>query len=97
MTPGGIESKDKYHSSKQLLFAYLASEEVLLDAVHCQQHVIDQVTNSVLKHVIKYNQVFPFIKKKFLPYFKLKTSSTNEGTNFGIKEHAVAVLPSHIN
>jgi hypothetical protein len=30
-----------------------------------------------------------------LRYFNVKTSSAHEGTNFGIKEHAAAVLPSH--
>jgi hypothetical protein len=30
-----------------------------------------------------------------LHYFNVKTSSAHEGTNFGIKEHAAAVLPSH--
>jgi hypothetical protein len=34
-------------------------------------------------------------KNKFLRYFDVKTSSAHEGTNFGIKEHAAAVLPSH--
>jgi hypothetical protein len=31
-----------------------------------------------------------------LRHFNVKTSSAHEGTNFGIKEHAAAVLPSHI-
>jgi hypothetical protein len=40
-------------------------------------------------------KVFLFFKKKYLRYFNVKTSSAHEGTNFGIKEHAAAVLPSH--
>ncbi len=94
MTPGGVESEDEYLVSKQLFFAYLASEEVL-DAVDGQQYVVDQVSDFVLKHVIVYDDVFLFFKKKFLRHFNVKTSSAHEGTNFGIKEHAAAVLPSH--
>jgi hypothetical protein len=51
MTPGGVESEDEYHVSKQLFFAYLASKKVL-DAVDRQQCVLDQVSDFVLKHVI---------------------------------------------
>jgi hypothetical protein len=43
MTPGGVESDDEYTISKQLLFAYLASPEVL-DACDGQQYIIDQVS-----------------------------------------------------
>jgi hypothetical protein len=93
MTPGGVESEDEYHVSKQLFFAYLASEEVL-DAVDRQQYVLDQASDFVLKHVIVYDAVFLFFKKKFLRHFNGKTSSDHEGTNFGIKEHAAAVFPS---
>jgi hypothetical protein len=39
--------------------------------------------------------VFLFFKKKHLRHFNVKTSSAHEGTNFGLKEHAAAVLPSH--
>ena len=94
MTPGGVKSKDKYSLSKELLFAYLASPEVL-DACDGQQYVIDQVSDFVKNYVIIYDQVFLFYKKKYLRYFNVKTSSGHEGTNFGIKEHAAAVLPSH--
>jgi hypothetical protein len=94
MTPGGVESEDEYHVSKQLFFAYLVSKEVL-DAVDCQQYVLDQVSDFVLKHLIIYDDVFLFFKKKLLRHFNVKTSSAHEVTNFGIKEHATAVLPSH--
>lgn len=43
------------------------------------------------------NKVFLYFKKKYLRYFNVKTSSPHEGTNFGIKEHATAILPSHKN
>jgi hypothetical protein len=72
----------------------LASEEAL-DAIDCQQYILDQVSDFVLKHVIVYDDVFLFFKKKFLRHFNVKTSRAHEGTNFGIKEHAAAVLPSH--
>jgi hypothetical protein len=49
----------------------------------------------VRNYVVVYDQVFLFYKKKYLCYSNVKTSSAHEGTNFGIKEHAVAVLPSH--
>jgi hypothetical protein len=94
MTPGGVESEDEYSVSKNLLFAYLASPEVL-DACDGQQYIIDQVTDFVKNYVIVYDEVFLFFKKKYLRYFNVKTSSAHEGTNFGIKEHAAAVLPSH--
>jgi hypothetical protein len=94
MTPGGAESEDEYSLSKELLFAYLASPEVL-DACDGQQYIIDQVSDFVKNYVIIYDQVFLFYKKKYLRYFNVKTSSAHEGTNFGIKEHAAAVLPSH--
>jgi hypothetical protein len=90
MTPGGVESDHEYTISKQLLFAYLASPEVL-DACDGQQYIIDQVS----EFLRKYDQVFLFFKKKYLRYFNVKTSSAHEGTNFGVKEHAAAVLPSH--
>jgi hypothetical protein len=90
MTHSGVESEDEYH----VFFAYLASKEVL-EAVDCQQYVLDQVSDFVLKHVIVYDNVFVFFKKKFLHYFNIKTSSAHEGNNFGIKEDATAVLPSH--
>jgi hypothetical protein len=44
MMPGGVESQDEYSISKQLLFAYLASPEVL-DACDSQQYIIDQVSD----------------------------------------------------
>jgi hypothetical protein len=94
MTPGGVELEEEYSVSKQLLFAYLASEEVL-DACDGQQYIIDQVSTFVLNYVIVYDEVFLFFKKKFVRYFNVKTSSAHEGTNFAIKEHAAAVLPSH--
>ena len=39
--------------------------------------------------------MFLFFKKKYLRHFDVRTSSAHEGTNFGLKEHAAAVLPSH--
>jgi hypothetical protein len=72
----------------------LASPEVM-DACDGQQYIVDQVTDFVKNYVIIYDQVFLFYKKKYLRYFNVKTSSAHEGTNFGIKEHAAAVLPSH--
>jgi hypothetical protein len=72
----------------------LASKEVL-DACGGQQYVIDQVSGFVINYVIIYDEVFLFYKKKFLRHVDVKTSSAHEGTNFGIKEHAAAVLPSH--
>jgi hypothetical protein len=42
MTPSGVESEDEYSDSKQLLFAYLVSPEVL-DSCAGQQYVVDQV------------------------------------------------------
>jgi hypothetical protein len=94
MTPGGVESDDEHTISKQLLFAYLASPEVL-DACDGQQYIIDQVSEFLRNYVILYNQVFLFFKKKYLRYFNVKMSSAHEGKNFGIKEHSAAVLPSH--
>jgi hypothetical protein len=94
MTPGGVESEEEYYVSKQLLFAYLASEEVL-DACDGQQYIIDQVSCFVLNYVIVYDEVFLFYKKKFVRYFNVNTSSAHEGTNFAIKEYAAAVLPSN--
>jgi hypothetical protein len=72
----------------------LASPEVL-DACDGQQYIIDQVSDFVQNYVIVYDQVFLFFKKKYFRYFNVKTSSAHEGTNFGIKEHAAAVLPSN--
>jgi hypothetical protein len=94
MTPGSVESEEEYYVSKQLLFAYLASPEALA-ACDGQQYIIEQVADFVRNYVIVYDNVFLFYKKKFLRYFNVKTSSAHEGTNFGIKEHAAAVLPSH--
>jgi hypothetical protein len=62
MTPGQVESKDEYYISKQLLFAYLASKEVL-DACDGQQYVIDQVSDFVINYVIVFDEVFLFYKK----------------------------------
>jgi hypothetical protein len=94
MKPGGVESEEEYSVSKQLLFAYLASSEGL-EACDGQTYVIEQVSEFVRNYVIVYDRVFLFFKKKYLRYFDVKTSSAHEGTNFGIKEHAAAVLPSH--
>jgi hypothetical protein len=95
MTPGGVESNDEYTIIKQLLFAYLASPE-MLDACDGQQNIIDQVSEFLRNHVIVYDQAFLLFKTKCLLYFNVKTSSAHKGTHFGIKEHAAAaVLPSH--
>jgi hypothetical protein len=94
MKPGGVESEEEYSVSKELLFAYLASPEAL-GACDGQTYVIEQVSEFVRNYVIVYDRVFLFYKKKYLRYFNVKTSSAHEGTNFGIKEHAAAVLPSH--
>jgi hypothetical protein len=94
MTPGGVESEEEYTISKELIFAYLDSPQVL-DVCDGQQYVVDQVSDFVQKYVIVYDEAFLFYKKKYLRYFNVKTSSAHEGTNFGIKEHAAAVLPSH--
>jgi hypothetical protein len=51
MTPGGVESEDEYSLSKDLLFAYLASPEVM-QACDGQQYIIDQVTDFVKNYVI---------------------------------------------
>jgi hypothetical protein len=95
MTPDGVKSEEEYSVSKQLLFAYLASD-VVLYACDGQQYIIDQVSCFVLNYVILYDEVFLFYKKKFVRYFHVETSSAHEGTNFAIKEHAAAALPSHI-
>jgi hypothetical protein len=50
MTPGGAESDDECSVSKQLLFAYLTSPEVL-DACDGQQYVIEQVSTFVQNYV----------------------------------------------
>jgi hypothetical protein len=84
----GVESEDEYSISKQLLFAYFASPEVL-DACDGQQYIIDQVSDFLWNQVMVYDQVLLFFKKKCLRYFNIKTSNAHEGTNFGIKELAV--------
>jgi hypothetical protein len=56
---------------------------------------IDQVSDFLQNYVIAYDQMFLFFKKTYLRYFNVKTSSAHEGTNFGIKKHAAAVLLSH--
>jgi hypothetical protein len=94
MIPGGVESEEEYLVSKQLLFAYFASPEVL-DACGGQPYIVEQVSEFVRNHVLIYDDVFLFYPKKYLRYFDVKTSSAHEGTNLGIKEHAAAVLPSH--
>jgi hypothetical protein len=50
MTPGGAESEEEYSVSKQLLFAYLASPEVL-DACDGQCYVVEQVSSFVRNYV----------------------------------------------
>ena len=46
----GIEFEDEYTVSKHLLFAYLASPEVL-DACDSQQHLLDQVSEFIRNYV----------------------------------------------
>ena len=94
MKKGGEEYEEEYKIKKKIQEEYLASPEVL-DACDGQQYIIDQVSDFLRNYVIVYDQVFLFFKKKYLRYFNVKTSSAHEGTNFGIKEHAAAVLPSH--
>jgi hypothetical protein len=94
MRPGGVESEEEYSVSKELLFAYLGSSEVL-QACDGQTYVVEQVSEFVRNYVIVYDRVFLFFKKKYLRYFDVKTSSAHEGTNYGIKEHAAGVLPSN--
>jgi hypothetical protein len=50
MTPGGVESDEEYSVSKQLLFAFLASPEVL-DACEGKQDTVDQVSYFVRTYV----------------------------------------------
>lgn len=50
MTPGGVESEEEYSVSKQLLFAFLASPEVL-DACEGKQDTVDQVSYFVRTYV----------------------------------------------
>jgi hypothetical protein len=50
MTPGGVECEEEYSVSKQLLFAYLASPEVL-DACDGQQPVVKQVSDFIRNYV----------------------------------------------
>ena len=50
MTAGGVESKDEYSVSKQLLFAYLASPDVL-DACDGNQHLIHQISEFIRNYV----------------------------------------------
>ena len=50
MTAGGVESEDEYTVSKQLLFAYLASPEVL-DACDNQRHLLVQVSEFIRNYV----------------------------------------------
>jgi hypothetical protein len=64
MTPGMVESEDKYYLPKQLLFTYLASEEVF-DTCDGQQYIIDQVSGFVINYFILYDEVFLFFKKEF--------------------------------
>jgi hypothetical protein len=66
-----------------------------IDFVAFLAKVISLRYSSVVPQVIIYDEVFLFFKKKYLRYFDVKTSSAHEGTNFGLKEHAAAVLPSH--
>jgi hypothetical protein len=61
MTLGQVESEDEYYISKQSLFAYLASKEVL-DTCDGQQHLIDQVSGFVINYVLVYDEVFFFYK-----------------------------------
>ena len=50
MTAGGVESEDEYSVSKQLLFAYLASPDVL-DACDGNQHLIHQISEFIRNYV----------------------------------------------
>jgi hypothetical protein len=50
MTPGGVECEEECSVSKQLLFAYLASPEVL-DACDGQQPVVKQVSDFIRNYV----------------------------------------------
>ena len=48
--PGGAESKNEYYVSKQLLFSYLASSEVL-DACDGQIDIVKQVSKVIPEYV----------------------------------------------
>jgi hypothetical protein len=50
MSPGGVDSEDEHSVSKQLLFSYLASPEVL-DACDGQKYVVQQVSTFIREYV----------------------------------------------
>jgi hypothetical protein len=94
MRPGGAETEEEYYLSKELLFAFLSSRQAL-DACGGIQPMVDKAIDFVRNYVIVYEDLYVFHKKKHIRYFNVMTSSAHEGTNFGIKEHAAAVLPCH--
>ena len=61
MTPGGVESEDKYYVSKQLLFSYLASSEVL-DACDGQIYVVEQVSKFIREYLSADLILYPFLQ-----------------------------------
>jgi hypothetical protein len=58
-----------------------------------QLHLTAQISFFVHHHVIIYDNLYLFYKKRNVGYFNTRTSSAHEGTNFGIKKHTASVRP----
>jgi hypothetical protein len=94
MQPGYCETEDEYHISKALLFHYLSSHEVLR---LCGQNesISMEILNFISRHVLPHEDLYTFWRRNHIQHFDEFNNCSHEGTNFGIKTHAAAVLPGH--
>ena len=93
MEPGYCESEEEYRVSKQLLMMFIKSNAVV-EVVGSNPYMIQSVIQFIKRHVIVYESLYVFYKRKRVRHFNTSTSSAHEGTNFGLKSNAAAMKPT---
>eukprot|EP00978_Attheya_sp_CCMP212_P014408 scaffold36669_cov47-Attheya_sp.AAC.2 len=94
MRPNKVESKEEFELSKKLLFCYV-SGEAATRACDGNKHILEQITTFIRDYFLIYDETFLFYLRMFIRHFNVSTNSAHEGTNFGLKNHAANVKPSH--
>jgi hypothetical protein len=94
MRPGFCQSKQEYELSKYLLLQYVTSEHFLrvVGGIN-YEFMIRALVKWLRSYVYPNEDLYLAYKRKNIMHMDISHSSAQEGTHFGLKEHAARVTP----
>jgi hypothetical protein len=90
MTPGTVEDKEEYETSKYLLEKFICSQTVL-DVVGEHRFLVYKVIKFLRVHVYTWETLYLHYLRNDVMHFDVSHSSAHERTNHGLKSNSCAI------